>query len=66
VAGAAAGTIPGAVLDVHDVPRQGKTRGWVAVYQQIDRRRLSRVLADGMGRRLRIGRVERGQGGPHG
>ena len=35
-ASAAAGAVPGAVLDVRDVLRQRKTRGWVSAYQQID------------------------------
>jgi hypothetical protein len=36
VASAAAGAVPGAVLDVRDVLRQRRTRGWVGVYQRID------------------------------
>jgi hypothetical protein len=38
VAGAAAGAVPGVVVDVRNVIRQRKTRGWVAVQQRIDRR----------------------------
>jgi hypothetical protein len=37
VASAAAGAVQGAVLDVRDVMRQRKTRGWVSVQQHIDR-----------------------------
>jgi hypothetical protein len=36
VAGAAAGAVPGAVLDVRDVLRQRRTRGWVSVQQRIE------------------------------
>jgi hypothetical protein len=41
VAGAAAGAVPGAVIEVRDVMRQRKTCGWVAVQQRIDGMRLS-------------------------
>jgi hypothetical protein len=45
VASAAADAMPGAVFDVRDVMRQRSNRGWVNVYQRIDRTRLSKMLA---------------------
>jgi len=36
VAGAVAGAVPGAVVDVRSVLRGRKTKGWVAIQQQID------------------------------
>lgn len=70
VAGAVAGAVPGAILDVRDVTRQRRTRGWVSVQQRIDRMRLSRVLLEarrrqivgyGQGRGGRPGRAVRGR-----